>query len=289
MDWRELPSLNSLRAFVAVADAQSMSGAGDALGVTQAAVGQQIRTLEARLGVALIERVGRSITLTDEGRRFAARLRDGFQTISGAVEALTESDATRPVQISMTPMFAVNWLMPRISDFHHKHPEIELMLNPTPELVDLRPGGVDLAIRSGAGEWPGLDAELLLETDFVVVAETALVNRLKLETPADLVRAPWLQELGTNEVSQWLSDKGVIPTERLTITSLPGFMALDGVRNGDGVAATARSFVESDVKAGRLTVLFDNARNGFGYYIVTRPGVMRPPLKTFVKWLRRQV
>jgi len=289
MDWRTLPSLNSLKAFAAVAETQSLTGAGAALNVSHAAISQQVRSLETHLGVTLIARQGRGIALTQAGIGLATELRSGFEIIANAVTALTEDDNTRPLQVTMTPMFATSWLMPRLTDFRHKHPEIELMLNPTVEVVDLSPGGVDIAIRASSGRWPGMTSEPLVDTDFVVVAATTLLDGRDITEPKDLIGLPWLQELGTNEVSRWLADQGVIATEKMNITHLPGYMVLDGIRNGDGVAATARSFVEADVKAGRVQILFDNARDEAGYYIVTRPGVMRPPLKAFVTWLKRQV
>jgi len=288
MNWLELPSLNSLRAFAAVAETGSFTKAGDALNVSHAAISQQVRALEARLDAPLIERSGRGIMLTDAGGQLARELQTGFETIAKAVASLADEDLTRPLQITMTPMFAATWLMPRLTDFKHRHPDVELMLNPTVEIVELEPGGVDLAIRAGTDRWPNLHSELLVDTDFVVVAATSLIGDSNIKEPRDLITCPWLQELGTNEVNRWLSAQGVIPAERLNITHLPGYLLLEGVRNGDGVAATARSFVEADVKAGRMQILFENARDDTGYYIVRRHGVMRPPLKAFVNWLKRQ-
>jgi len=288
MDWSELPPLNSLRAFATVAQSGSLTQAGAALNVSHAAISQQVRALEARLGIQLIERSGRGIALTPEGQSFARNLGEGFETIARSVAEVTGADETRALQVTMTPMFAVTWLMPRLSDFKQKHPDVELMLNPTVEIVELLPGGVDVAIRAGIGRWPGMTSEPLVDTDFVVVAGTALIGDQQIKEPKDLLKLPWLQELGTNEVNRWLNDQGVIPTERMNITHLPGYMVLDGVRNGDGVAATARSFIEADVKAGRMRILFNSARGEAGYFIVRRPGVMRPPLKRFVNWLKRQ-
>ena len=287
MDWLKLPPLSGLRAFSALAETKSLTAAGQALNVSHAAISQQIKALETRLGVKLIERRGRGIELTPEGQTLGMELRSGFGIISEAVQRLAANDESRPLQITTTPIFAVNWLMPRLSEFSHAHPEIELMVNPTPELADFTAGGLDLAIRFGDGSWPGLHSERLLDTDFVVVAASSLLEGRKVTTPRDLLDLTWLQELGTNEIAKWLEGQGVLGGKPRSVLQLPGYMVLNSLKNGDGIAATARSFVEEEINDGRMRILFSNSKSDSGYHIVTRPGVMRPPLKTFVQWLRR--
>ena len=134
MNWRSLPSLGALRAFAALAEGGSFAAAGTALNVSHAAVSQRVRALEDKLGVALVRREGRRAVPTREGERLAAALEAAFADIRRAVDELTGADATRALQISTTPAFAMRWLMPRLSEFRHEHPEVELMLNPTTEL-----------------------------------------------------------------------------------------------------------------------------------------------------------
>ncbi len=287
MDWRSLPSLNSLKTFAAVAEARSLSAAGRDLNVTHAAVSQQVRSLESFLGLQLVVREGRGVALTPEGEILFEGLSSGFGKILETVEALMNEDAGRPLNITMTPSFAISWLMPRISDFRHRHPDFELMLNPTAEVVELKPGGVDLAIRFGKGDWPGLEAELLIPTNFAIVAASCLIGDRKIEKPEDILEFPWLQEYGTNELTMWVESQGVFPKGKLNITHLPGYMVLEGLRRGDGISATAKTFIEADVAAGNLQVLFEEGvYPGTGYYLVTRPGVKRPPLKAFLSWMR---
>jgi LysR family glycine cleavage system transcriptional activator len=287
MDWRTLPSLSALRAFAALAETGSFSAAGQALSVSHAAVSQQVRALEERLGVALVTRQGRRASLTPEGKRLAGALEEAFLTVRRAVDELTGADLTRPLHVTTTQSFASSWLMPRLSEFRQEHPRVELMIQPTVEVMDLSPGGVDVAIRYGRGRWPGLESTLLLPTSFVMAASTKLVGDRCITEPADLLDLPWLQELGTDEVSVWLRSRGVDAPARASITHLPGHLVLQGLLNGDGVSPTARELVERDIEEGRLVVLFEEDGTEQGYYIVTRPGVMRPPLKAFVAWLKR--
>lgn len=102
-----------------------------------------------------------------------------------------------------------------------------------------------------------------------------------------MLALPWLQELGTSEMSNWMRDHGVVAPRGDSLTHLPGHLVLEAVRNGDGVSLSTRVNVERDIEAGRLLVLFEEDDPGLGYHIVVRPGVMRPPLKAFVAWLRR--
>jgi LysR family glycine cleavage system transcriptional activator len=287
MDWRKLPSLSALRAFAALAQAGSFSRAGAALNVSHAAVSQHVRALEADLGVPLIVHGNRRAELTPEGERLAAALGGAFDAIGTAVEDLRGTEAARPLQVTMTPAFAVQWLMPRISEFRHEHPGIEMMLNPTAEVVEVGPGAADVAIRYGRGGWPGLEVEMLLPTAIAIVAASTLVDGLSIERPQDILELPWLQEFGTNEMTNWLRERGVLTPKSENVTHLPGYLVLDGLRNGQGVSAVARALVEPDIAEGRLKVLFEDAAPNSGYYIATRPGVPRPPLKAFLRWLRR--
>jgi LysR family glycine cleavage system transcriptional activator len=287
IDWRTLPPLSALRAFAALAEAGSASAAGARLGVSHAAISQQVRSLEAHMGLTLVNREGRRLTMTPEGRQLADALEEGFGAIWHSVSALTGADADRPLQVSTTHLFAQTWLMPRLPAFQERHPEVDIMLHPSAELVDPAPGGVDLCLRFGDGDWPGLEAVCLLPTDIVITAAPDLVKDRVIAEPRDLLPFPWLQELGTNESEDWLRKHGVTEGRARSVTSLPGTLMLEAARAGQGIMSSTRSAVEADLRAGSLRILFRD-RGDTGYYIVTRPGILRPPAKAFVAWLRRQ-
>lgn len=287
MNITSLPPLNALKAFAAFAQTGTTSGAGALLNVTHAAVSQQLKLLEAHLGVTLLERAGRTLTLTAEGRVLADTLRQSFSAIEQTVAALTKVEHDRPLQVSMTPMFASGWMMPRLGEFRQRHPEVDLMLNPTPHLVELSPGGVDVAIRYGAGHWPGLEAALLIQSSVAIVAAPSLVSGRDLSTPADLLEFPWLQELGTTEAKDWLESHGVTEAVISGLVQMPGNLVIEAARAGQGIAVTTRALVEPDLESGQLVVLFEDDSKT-GYFTVTRPGLARPPLKKFLRWIHRQ-
>lgn len=287
MDWLALPPLTALRAFAALAETGSAVEAGKSLNVSHAAISQQIKSLEAHIGLALVDRTGRRLELTSEGQQLAEALDSGFSVIARTIDALTGRDADRPLQISTTPGFAAQWLMPRLLDFRHRHPDVDVMINPTPERVSLEPGGYDIAIRYGLGDWPGLLVEPIFMSKLVVVAAPSLVDGHDISGPEDLVELPWVQEYGTSESTDWLRRRGIATVRIAGVTQVPGSLLLEGVRQGQGVSLTVLQWVEDDIAAGRLRLLFEEPEET-GYYIVTRPGVMRPKARAFATWLKRQ-
>lgn len=280
-----MPPLTALRAFAALAEAGSAVAAGERLNVSHAAISQQIKALEAHLGLTLVDRGGRQLTLTAEGRQLADALGAGFGVIESMIQQLTAADADRPLQITTTPGFAAQWLMPRMLDFRHKHPDVDVMINPTPERVPLEPGGIDIAIRYGTGDWPGVDVSPLVLSPLVVVAAPDLVDGHDIKDPADLLAFPWVQEFGTSESTDWLRRRGLAGARAGGMIHVPGNLLLEGVRQGQGVSLTVRDWVEDDIQAGRLRLLFEEPEET-GYFIVTRPGPLRPPARAFARWLR---
>ncbi len=287
MDWLNLPPLSALRAFTAYAEHGNLAKAGAALNVSHAAISQQLRSLEEYLGTPLLDRSGRALEMTEEGRHLAQALLLGFGAIQSAVQDLSTQGAARPLHISCTPMFAANWLMPRLAEFRMQHPDIDLVIDPRGEVVSLQPGGVDIALRYGDGSWSGLEAEILLCSPMVVVANPSLLQDRVIQAPGDLLDLPWLEELGTTEAAHWLRSRGVAEVIRGASIKLPGNLLMQAVREGQGVAVSVQDFVLEDLEAGRLVELF-TGDEGRGYHIVTRPGVQRVQARQFVSWLRRQ-
>lgn len=288
MNWRSLPPLAALRAFAAFVETGNVADAGAALNVTHAAISQHLRALERHLGIALLDRSGRALELTDAGQQLAQAVTVGFGAIESVVGELIGRDAARPLHVSVTPSFAANWLMSRLADFRMRHPDIDLMIDPSAAVVELRPGGIDVSVRYGAGNWPGVESEPLIKTPIVVVGTPELLAGHDIETPDDLVGLPWLEELGTSESSTWLREHGVehgIAGRRRA--QMPGNLLTEALRRGDGLAVTTKLSVEADIAAGRLRVLFEDREEDRGYHIVTRPGILRPQARQFVAWLRR--
>ncbi|SMY07219.1 LysR family transcriptional regulator [Flavimaricola marinus] len=289
MDWRALPSLSSLRAFEAASRLRSFSAAGRELNVTHAAIAQQVRALEAELGLSLAFREGRGLGLTAEGQALSNGLRDGFGTIQTTISDLTEAQAGRPIRLSMTPSFANRWLMPRLGEFWKQHPDIPLSLHPERNIVDLRRDGRDIAIRCGRGDWPGVDAQMLMPTGYSVMATPSLMKGRKSLSVQEMSVMPWLAEDDWPEQFAWLRNAGLdpdtLPISRVETEEL----ARAGARAGYGLHIEIAALCKEELEDGRLVEAFTSNEPGFGYYIVTRPGVHKPALRSLVRWLKSVV
>lgn len=293
MDWSALPPLSMLRAFEAAARLGGFSAAGRELNVTHAAIAQQVRGLEARLGAALMVREGRRVSLTAEGARLADGLGDGLGRIREAVAAFQQAREDGPARVTLTPAFSAGWLMPRIAGFREANPQAEVMFSPSTEVIDLPRSEFDLAIRFGTPPWPGVLSEPLVASRPVAVATPGLLAQHPIERPEDLLALPWIQETGSDEWRVWLASRGVeMPTGRAAkrdIMHLPGYMAVPALREGQGVGLTARVFVEADIAEGRLVSLFETSGHpNTGYHLLRRDAPLSPAATAFRHWLRAE-
>jgi len=288
MDWRQIPSLPALRAFESAARNGSFTAAAQELNVTHAAVAQHVRTVEAHLQTALVVRAGRGIALTDAGTQLSTALTDGFDQIIAGVGALSNDVSNRPVTLSVTPSFAENWLMPRYADFWAKHPDLPLAIQPTMDVVDLRRDGVDLAVRYGLGDWPGLTAHTFLPVDFTVVAAPALLKGRDIKSFSDLDGLPWLFERVHREARRWVMESGIDLTKS-PIKEVPTFgMVMSALRAGSCLSVVASTLVQKEIADGSLVALMQQQPERLGYYIVHPKGVISPGAKTVMTWLKRQ-
>ncbi|HYS12304.1 MAG TPA: LysR family transcriptional regulator, partial [Burkholderiaceae bacterium] len=159
---RRLTHLNGIRAFEAAARHMSFAKAAQELGVTPAAVSQQIKALEDYLGVALFKRTKRALFLTETAQAVLPAARDGFDLLASVLTRARVSSAHDQLVISVTPSLAAKWLMPRLERFIARYPEIDIRIDTNSRLVDFAREAVDVAVRYGAGDWPGLEITPLM-------------------------------------------------------------------------------------------------------------------------------
>jgi LysR family glycine cleavage system transcriptional activator len=260
---RKLPPLTALRAFEAVARHLSMARAAEELHVTAAAVSQQIKQLEDLVGQPLFKR-GKTLALSDAAEAALPLLTDAFDRLERAAAQLRAGIHDGPLVVSSPPAFAARWLVPRLEDFQTRHPEIELRLLATRRLVEFALEDVDCAIRFGAGDYPGLNVERLMQEAIIPVAAPALAA--EIATVADIARKPLLNDewhtgnMAFPDWETWLASQGVAPEAPLRIKHFgESNLTIQAAISGLGVALVWRSLVEDDLKAGRLAWLLDRS------------------------------
>ena len=174
--------------------------------MTPAVVSHQIRGLEDRLQIQLFERRTRAVVLTEAGRLLIPETTHAFQTLQRAVGRLTSLSDDATLTVTASPPIAAKWLLPRLDRFHERHPDIDLRISASNQIVELAPGGVDVTLRFGLGRYPGMHVDCLAEVDlFPVCAPNLLTKDRPLDTPADLKNHTLLHD------DSWAPGKGEIP------------------------------------------------------------------------------
>src|SRR6195256_1709387 len=287
-----LPSLNGLRAFEAAARHLSFTVAASELNVTQTAISHQIRRLEEELGIRLFIRQNRALALTPEARDYLPGVRAAFNDLRLATERLLRRDNDHVLTISTLASLAAKWLLPRLSAFQEAHPGIDVRITTSTSLVDFKSGGVDAAIRSGRGLWPGLRADWLMADQlFPVCSPALLAGKKPLRRPEDLADHVLLHSSPGNDDDWrlWVTAAG--PPTNLSkqpgITFDLGFMTRQAAVDGIGVAMGRTSYVEADIAKGRLVVPFKiTLPADAGFYLVSPEATAdAPKLAAFRQWL----
>ncbi|MCA1403455.1 LysR family transcriptional regulator [Ensifer sp. IC3342] len=282
--------LNGLRAVEAAGRLGSLASAAEELGVTAGAVSQQIAKTEAQLGRMLFERTSRGLVATDFGRLFVARLSNAFGELADAVASARRRDES-VLTISVAPVFAARWLVYRLNRFAERHPDIRLRIDATTTLVNLDTSDVDVGIRVGAGDWPGVHAELLLEQEIFPVCSPSMAADLRV--PADILKVPAVidgHSMFTWEV--WFKEAGLSGSE-MTVrhTFNEASLVLDAAIAGQGVMLAWQTLAGFAVTEGSLVAPFGiRAKTGFGHYFVrSRSRRESKAAAAFKRWVRDEV
>lgn len=291
---RKLPPLNSLRTFEVAARHLSFTEAAKELFVTQAAVSQQVKHLEAWLGLKLFFRRNRSLVLTEAGSRYLNDLTSIFEQLDKATQAILVRPADNCLTISVLSSLASKWLVPRISDFIELYPDIELRLHTTDRLVDFVREGIDIGIRFGDGDYLGVESvHLMSEEIFPVCSPKLLTASRPLNSPEDLRHHTLLRDsLRMADWQTWLMKADVVdvdPTKGMGFTN--SAILLDAAIEGQGVAMGRRALAEADMKAGRLVEPFDLRITTQQAYYLVYPAEMveAEKIQMFIAWIKAQV
>jgi LysR family glycine cleavage system transcriptional activator len=295
---RKLPPLTAVRVFEAAARNENFTAAAAELGMTQAAVSYQVKSLEERIGAQLFLRERGRATLTPLGQRLLPALSQAFDAMEAAFAAHQAEDESL-LTITTTVTFANTWLAWCLGAFQMRHPDLAVRMNTGNEVMDLRSGDADVGIRGGKGNWEGVEKHLLVPSDFTPIASPAFIAEAerslgrKIE-PKDLLELNLITPEDDWWV-QWFTDAGV-PTDgaakrrgvRLDNQANEGHAAMAGL----GIALLTPFFWQNDIAEGRLVMLFPElvSSRGWSYWLVYPPERrMVPKIKRFREWLLSEI
>jgi LysR family glycine cleavage system transcriptional activator len=285
---RRLPPLNALRAFEAAARSESFTRAAEELNVTQGAVSHQVKALEATLGIKLFNRERQRLLITQAGQEYLAVVRDALDRIAVGTERLVQRQTSGALTVSTSPDFAAKWLVPRLGRFVEAHPDVDLRVSAATQYVDFAREDVDLALRHGDGNWPGLDVvRLCSEQLFPVCAPRLVSGRNRITQASDLLKFPLLRLDDWKNWSRWFDAAGVTTPAVQGPVLNRASMLIDAAVDGQGVALARTTLAAWDLIKGRLVRPIDvSLRMANTYWIVCPKATSAlPKITMFREWL----
>jgi len=257
---RKVPSTTALLAFEAAARKQSFTRAAEELALTQSAVCRQIAALEDFLGCELFRRTQRGVRLTEAGLAYSRKVTAQLDGLERDCLAMRRPQGAVSLELAVVPTFATQWLLPRLSDFQVRYPQISLNLTTRTRPFLFADTEFDAAIYSGDGDWPGTEAHFLLHEPLLPVASPALLVGLSLPLNAEqLAKLPLLQQSTRPQAwRQWFAAQGVnleedLPAPRLELFSMLAQAACYGL----GAALIPPLLIQQELADGRLQIVMD--------------------------------
>ncbi len=286
---RRLPPLNALRAFEAGARLLNFTRAADDLHVTQTAVSHQVRLLEEWFGKRLFVRAGKGLKLTEAGAALYPVTSQALDHIGEVSARIRSADSRRTLTVSVTPTFGTRWLAQRLGHFWQAHSEVDLRLHHSLHLVDLQREDIDMAVRWGKGDWPGLTVERLMAAQSTpLCAPQLLESEHGIRTLEDLRHHTLLHERDHREWTEWLTAAGIpeIDGQRGPIIDNSAVL-LSAALAGHGVFLGVLGMLDDELDSGALVAPFGTTPDPrLAYYLAYLPGALeRPKVRAFRDFL----
>lgn len=293
-----MPPLKSLYYFSVVAEQRSIKAAAAQLFVTQAAVSQQIKTLEAALDLTLFKRKHRALVLTPEGRQLLPYLTQAFETIREGVQSLRDDDAPNVLTISVLPSFASRWLIPRLQDFYRRYPELTINLSMSEKLEDFSDGNTDLAVRFGQANERHLTIKTLMKECIYPVCHRDYWRQKPIKTAEDLHQERLIDDIdcfGHISWDHWFTVNGLDKEHYSQRQRYDGsHYVIESALSEQGIAMVRHSLAAELVKQGSLVRLFSDWDNGVidvtqqHYVCAPEHHFQRQKVSVFCEWLQVQ-
>lgn len=275
--------LAALRTFEAAARLLSFSQAAEELSITPGAVSQQMKNLEAQVGVDLFIRKPRQVELSSQGLQFYETVRPVLLNLESTLGRIKRSDLEGSVRLRSIPSFVFKWLIPRLAGFQNQYPDIRIETFAEGSLLDLKAKDFDIAIDYGAGNYPGLSSSLMMEENLFPVVSPAHFGDVDWQADGALNRVPllhdttpWADAEPDAEWRYWLkaSEMDDINTDRGHYFNR-GDMAIKAAASGLGVALARESLITEELQRGRLMAPYKKKQSRCSYYIIYPKGALK--------------
>lgn len=288
---RFLPSISALLAFEAVARLGSATAAAQELSLTQSAISRQLKTLEEQLGVALLARQGRQLSLTDAGQGYVVQVRDILNSLARASLSVRTNPTGGSLNLSILPAFGMHWLAPRLRDFAQAHPEVTVNLSTRLRPFAIQDSPFDAAIHFGHEDWPGVEYLPLMPETVVPVCAPSLLEA-PLDNPADMLSHALLHlETRPRGWARWLAALGVEAAPPTGMMFDQFSTMAQAAIHGLGVALLPTFFAEPYLRDGQLVLASAQTTQSIGsYYLVWPEGHGETAaLSSFRHWLAQEI
>jgi LysR family glycine cleavage system transcriptional activator len=298
MAHKKLAHLTAWRAFDAVARNTSFQKAARELSVSPGAISQQVKLLEDYYGVRLFQRNGRSVSLTNDGMAVFPEISAGFDCLARATARLQANTAEGIVQVTAPPTFSVKWLAQRLGRFSVANPAIQVLIDSTERLVDLRREPADVAIRYGGGTWEGMRAEPLMDEWITPVCSPAYLTDCPINSAEDLAAARLIHDramqttnLDYPDWDSWFAMQGMVAPASGALHFSSSLAAIQAAIDGHGVILGRSPMIAEELALGSLIApLGPGIRSSQSYYILTADQQPIPfRVAVFIDWLRVEV
>jgi LysR family transcriptional regulator, glycine cleavage system transcriptional activator len=281
--------LQTLPAFRVVARLANLRAAAVEMHLTHSALSQQIKLLEQQIGFTLFDRRGRRLVLNPAGEALLRSVEPALTQLDDGVRAAAAASGNEAqrIRITLLSSFAHRWLLPRMSRWRERHPDIGIELHTSPNVMDLQREGFHAALRQGAGRWPGLEAVCLTDSPIIVVGSPDAARRLFGRGASALIDEPLLGDAALWQ--RWFALAGV----RARVNPVASFndagLMLQAAEQNIGVALAREILVADALRDGRLLRLSPvsmQEEESLSYWLVFPPSMQHwPPLQALQAWL----
>lgn len=280
--------LHALRAFESSARHLNFTKAGLELYVSQAAVSQQVRLLEEKLGITLFKRIPRGLEMTDEARMLFASIMDEFQKIEKAYRRFEGGSVKESLTLSCVGTFALGWLLPKIEKFRNLHPSVEINIQTNNNVVNVAGEGIDFAIRYGSGNWIQTHNQLLINAPLTVLCRPDTAKRLR--NPSDIAGENLLRSYRADEWDSWFSAANVNPVRANGPVFDSSRLIIDAVILTGGIALVPDVMFYHEISRGLIVRPFDIYAGNDGYWLTwQRTRKMTQTMQIFQEWIQGEI